>query len=570
MEAHETMEGMLDREGKPCGGAAQPSADGLGDVLVRVRGLGVTFNTADGPVQAVRSVGFDLRAGQTLALVGESGSGKSVTAYALMRLLPDSAALTGRIEYQGELLLKLPEARMRQLRGNEIAMVFQEPMTALNPMMRIGLQIRESLYRHTALRGQAAWARVIELLQQVGIPEPERRYRSYPHELSGGQRQRVVIAMALACGPKVLVADEPTTALDVTVQAQILALLRDLQQRLGLAVLLITHDLGMVRHVADTVCVMRGGEMVEQGPCARVFSQPRQAYTRMLLAAEPHGTKPPVDPDAPVLLQARDIEVAFPLRRGLFRRPERFVAVHGVSLDVRRGETVGIVGESGSGKSTLGRALLNLLPAQGTRRFDTADLARLSPAAMRPLRRRMQVVFQDPFGSLSPRMTVGDIIGEGLRVHEPQLGRAERERSIAQAMSDVRLDPTMRNRYPHEFSGGQRQRIAIARAVILRPEFLLLDEPTSALDRSVQAEVLDLLRDLQQRYRMSYLFISHDLAVVRAMADTLLVMRAGAVVEQGTASEIFAAPQHAYTKALLAAAFWRDGAQEHRVSGQEQ
>ncbi|MGO3741268.1 ABC transporter ATP-binding protein [Kerstersia sp.] len=542
--------------------AAVPTGPAAADeVLMRVRGLGVTFSTADGPVQAVRSVGFDLRAGQTLALVGESGSGKSVTAYALMRLLPDSAVLAGRIEYQGELLLKLPEARMRQLRGNEIAMVFQEPMTALNPMMRVGLQIRESLYKHTALRGRAARDKVLELLRQVGIPEPERRYRSYPHELSGGQRQRVVIAMALACGPKVLVADEPTTALDVTVQAQILALLRDLQQRLGLAVLLITHDLGMVRHVADTVCVMRGGEMVEQGPCAQVFTRPRQEYTRMLLAAEPGGTKPPVAPEAPVLLAARDVTVTFPIRRGLWRRPERFVAVRGVSLDVRRGETVGIVGESGSGKSTLGRALLNLLPAQGSRRFEDLDLARLGPAAMRPLRRRMQIVFQDPFGALSPRMTVGDIIGEGLRVHEPQLRRSEREQRIVQAMADVRLDPGMRNRYPHEFSGGQRQRIAIARAVILRPEFLLLDEPTSALDRSVQAGVLDLLRDLQQRYQLSYLFISHDLAVVRAMADTLMVMHAGEVVEQGPAQEIFAAPAHPYTQALLAAAFWRDGGQ---------
>ncbi|CAM4169263.1 ABC transporter ATP-binding protein [Kerstersia similis] len=547
---------MMNRNHEHAGRSGQVAAD---EVLMRVRGLGVTFSTADGPVQAVRSVGFDLRAGRTLALVGESGSGKSVTAYALMRLLPDSAVVTGRIEYQGELLLKLPEKRMRQLRGNEIAMVFQEPMTALNPMMRIGLQIRESLYRHTVLRGRAARDKVIELLRQVGIPEPERRYRSYPHELSGGQRQRVVIAMALACSPKVLVADEPTTALDVTVQAQILALLRDLQQRLGLAVLLITHDLGMVRHVADTVCVMRGGEMVEQGPCAQVFARPREAYTRMLLAAEPRGTKPPVAADAPVLLAARDVEVSFPVRRSVWRRPERFVAVHGVSLDVRRGETVGIVGESGSGKSTLGRALLNLLPAQGSRRFDDLDLTHLGPAAMRPLRRRMQIVFQDPFGALSPRMTVGDIIGEGLRVHEPQLGRGERESLIAQAMADVSLDPGMRNRYPHEFSGGQRQRIAIARAVILRPEFLLLDEPTSALDRSVQAGVLDLLRDLQQRYQMSYLFISHDLAVVRAMADTLLVMHAGEVVEQGPAQAIFAAPAHPYTQALLAAAFWRDG-----------
>lgn len=549
------------------GHAAEPVTEVLallgsgeaGEVLVRVRGLGVVFDTGDGPVQAVKSVGFDLRAGQTLALVGESGSGKSVTAYALMRLLPESAKVTGRIEYQDAQLLKLPETAMRRLRGNDIAMVFQEPMTALNPMTRVGLQIREALYKHTALRGQAARERVVELLHQVGIPEPERRYRSYPHELSGGQRQRVVIAMALACDPKVLVADEPTTALDVTVQAQILALLQDLQRRRGLAVLLITHDLGMVRRVADTVCVMRGGEVVEQGPCAAVFSQPRQAYTRMLLDAEPRGTKPPVAADAPSLLVARQLDVVFPVSRGAFRRPASFVAVHHVDVTVRRGETVGIVGESGSGKSTLGRALLNLLPARGSRRFDDVDITALDASGMRALRRRMQVVFQDPYGSLSPRMTVGDVIGEGLRVHEPHLARAEREQRIVQALVDVQLDPALRNRYPHEFSGGQRQRIAIARAVILRPEFLLLDEPTSALDRSVQAGVLALLRDLQQRHGMAYIFISHDLAVVRAMSDTVLVMHRGEVVESGPAAQVFETPAHPYTQELLAAAFWRNG-----------
>ncbi|MCO7642419.1 ABC transporter ATP-binding protein [Pseudomonas sp. S 311-6] len=537
------------------------TADGA--VVLQVRGLSVSFPGPDGVVEAVRALGFDLRAGRTLALVGESGSGKSVTASALMRLLPPQAQVSGRIDYQGQALLKLPEAQMRRLRGNDIAMVFQEPMTALNPMMRIGLQIRESLHQHTRLRGRAAKARVLALLEQVGIDEPLRRYRSYPHELSGGQRQRVVIAMALACDPKILIADEPTTALDVTVQAQILSLLQRLQRQHGLALLLITHDLGVVRHVADTVCVMHAGLMVEQGPCAQVFAQPRQAYTRMLIEAEPQGQKTPVAADAPVLLQARDLSVRYPLRRGWFRRPTWWPAVQQVSLDVRRGETVGIVGESGSGKSTLGRALLNLLPAQGSRRFDDTDLAQLGPAQLRALRRRMQIVFQDPFGALSPRMTVGDIVGEGLRVHAPDLSAAAREQRVVQALQDVRLDPAWRNRYPHEFSGGQRQRIAIARALILRPDFLLLDEPTSALDRSVQAEVLMLLRELQQQYDMAYVFISHDLAVVRAMADTLLVMQHGRVVEQGPAQAIFAAPQQPYTRDLLAAAFWRQsGAQQ--------
>lgn len=525
--------------------------------LLRVQDLHVTFNTPDGPVPAVRGVSFDLYAGQTVALVGESGSGKSVSAYALMRLLPNSAEIRGRMDYGEVALTELSEPAMRKLRGNDIAMVFQEPMTALNPLTRIGLQIREALYRHTRLRGAAAKKRVLELLQQVGIPEPERRYHSYPHELSGGQRQRVVIAMALACSPKILIADEPTTALDVTVQAQILDLLRELQQRYGLAVLLITHDLGIVKRVADHICVMQHGLLVEQGPCNTIFAAPQHSYTRHLLDAEPKGQKPPPPADAPVLLMARHISVSFPIYRGWLRKPRQFVAVNNVSLDVRRGETVGIVGESGSGKSTLGRALLNLLPSKGQRRFDAVDVGSLDAAAWRPLRKRMQVVFQDPYGSLSPRLTVGEIIGEGLRVHEPELDRNARDKLIAQALDEVRLDPTLRHRYPHEFSGGQRQRIAIARALVLRPEFLLLDEPTSALDRSVQAEVLALLLELQQRHGLSYVFISHDLAVVRAMADTLVVMRRGEVVEQGPAATLFAAPQHPYTQELLAAAFWR-------------
>ncbi|MCM2973129.1 ABC transporter ATP-binding protein [Larsenimonas suaedae] len=523
--------------------------------LLELAHLSVTFDLPTGPVTAVKDVSLEVKAGETVALVGESGSGKSVTSTAIMRLLPELACIEGEIRFDGKTLTKLKDRDIRALRGNDIGMVFQEPMTSLNPMHRIERQIREVLEKHTKLRGDKARARVLELLTQVGIPEPERRMNSYPHELSGGQRQRVVIAMAIACEPKLLIADEPTTALDVTVQAQILELLGELQARYGLAILFITHDLNLVRHVADRVCVMQHGDLVEQGPTREVFASPSHDYTRMLLAAEPDGVKAPVADAAPVVLDARDVHVRFTTKRHLFRPDETFEAVRGIDLRVRRGQTVGIVGESGSGKSTLGRALLRLLPSTGQIEFDEMALQPLDQKALRPLRKRFQVVFQDPFGSLSPRMTVGEIISEGLKVHFPELSRREREARVIEALNEVKLDPAMRARYPHEFSGGQRQRIAIARALVLKPEFLLLDEPTSALDRSVQVTVVNLLRELQKKHGLTYVFISHDLSVVRAMSDTVLVMKDGAVVEQGPSEAIFTAPRVDYTKKLIEASF---------------
>ncbi|MCM2131655.1 ABC transporter ATP-binding protein [Larsenimonas rhizosphaerae] len=523
--------------------------------LLDISHLTVSFDLPTGAVEAVKDVSFQVPAGETVALVGESGSGKSVTSTAIMRLLPDLARIEGEIRFDGQVLNRLSPKAIRRLRGNDIGMIFQEPMTSLNPMHRIGRQIGEVLRRHKGMNGDQARTRVLELLTQVGIPEPERRIQSYPHELSGGQRQRVMIAMALACDPKLLIADEPTTALDVTVQAQILQLLKSLQQRYGMAILFITHDLTLVRHFADRVCVMQHGHLVESGLTREVFDAPQHAYTRMLLAAEPKGRKVPVNEDSPLVLDARDIRVRFTTKRRMFGPDDTFEAVRGISLKVKRGQTVGIVGESGSGKSTLGRALLRLLPSEGTIAFDQQALEGLDQKALRPLRSRLQVVFQDPFGSLSPRMTVGEIISEGLRVHHPELSRRERDARVVEALKDVSLDPAMRARYPHEFSGGQRQRIAIARAVVLKPEFLLLDEPTSALDRSVQVTVVELLRDLQQKYDMTYLFISHDLAVVRAMSDTVLVMKNGEVVESGTTEAIFDHPSMPYTQALIEASF---------------
>ncbi|WP_435106001.1 ABC transporter ATP-binding protein [Arhodomonas sp. AD133] len=526
------------------------------DILLQVDDLHVDFHLPTGVVEAVRGVSFDIRRGETVALVGESGSGKSVTSQSILRLLPDMARHPkGAIRYHGDDLLKAPLKHLRAVRGNRIAMIFQEPMTSLNPVQRVGAQIEESLGLHRGLKGQPARQRVQELLELVGIPEPQRRARSYPHELSGGQRQRVMIAMALACDPELLIADEPTTALDVTIQAQILALLNDLKQRLGLAILFITHDLGIVRRFADRVCVMRYGEIVETGDAEAVFANPRHEYTRMLVDAEPSGHKPPVPDTAPVLLRAEDVHVRFPIRQRLFRRDEYFEAVRGISLTLRQGQTVGVVGESGSGKSTLGRAILRLVESEGDILFEDASLQALDRDGMRPVRRRMQVVFQDPYGSLSPRLTVGEVIAEGLSVHYPELGRREREQRVCQILHEVGLDDAMRNRYPHEFSGGQRQRIAVARALILQPRFLLLDEPTSALDRSVQARVVDLLRDLQARHALTYLFISHDLAVVRALSDYIVVMNEGRVVEQGPAEEVFDHPREAYTRALMDAAF---------------
>ncbi|MBY5930135.1 ABC transporter ATP-binding protein [Halomonas sp. DP8Y7-3] len=524
------------------------------EALLEIEGLSVSFELPHGTVQAVKDVSFAISPGETLALVGESGSGKSVTSTAAMRLLPELARAEGVIRFKGEELLSATPKRMRRIRGGNIAMIFQEPMTSLNPLHRIGDQIKEVLDRHQNVKGKAATAKAIDLLEQVGIPEPERRIASYPHELSGGQRQRVMIAMALAGEPELLIADEPTTALDVTVQAQILDLLKDLQRRYGMAILFITHDLTIVKHFADRVCVMRHGELVEQGVTAEVFANPHHDYTRMLIDAEPRGRKATVPDSEPMVLEAKDMRVRFALKKRLFGPSEYFEAVRGIDVTIRRGQTVGIVGESGSGKSTLGRALLRLLKSQGEIRFHDTRLDVLDKTAMRPIRSKLQVVFQDPYGSLSPRLTVGDIIGEGLKVHAPHLSRAERDAQVMASLQEVSLDPAMRNRYPHEFSGGQRQRIAIARALVLKPEFLLLDEPTSALDRSVQVTVIDLLRELQQKHGLTYLFISHDLAVVRALADTVLVMKDGQVVEQGSAEDLFAAPKTEYTKRLLAAA----------------
>ncbi|WP_280567777.1 ABC transporter ATP-binding protein [Chromohalobacter sp. 296-RDG] len=525
------------------------------DNLLEIDNLSVDFQLPTGTVSAVQDVSFSIQPGETLALVGESGSGKSVSSTAAMRLLPELAQTSGAIRFKGEDLLSVTPKRMRRIRGNAISMIFQEPMTSLNPLQRIGAQIAEVLEKHLSLNRRQARPKVIELLEQVGIPDPSRRIDSYPYELSGGQRQRVLIAMALACEPELLIADEPTTALDVTVQAQILALLKDLQARYGMAILFITHDLGIVRHFADRVCVMRHGEHVESGTISEVFGNPRHDYTRMLIEADPRGRKAPVDTTMPVLLEAKDVRVRFALKKHLLHDNEYFEAVRGIDLSIRRGQTVGIVGESGSGKSTLGRALLRLLKSRGEIRFDGSDIATLDTGSMRPLRSRMQVVFQDPFGSLSPRLTVGEVISEGLRVHYPELNRHQRETRRIETLEEVALDPAMRNRYPHEFSGGQRQRIAIARALVLKPEFLLLDEPTSALDRSVQVTVIDLLRDLQQKHDLTYLFISHDLSVVRALADTVLVMKDGQVVEQGTTEEIFANPRERYTQELMRAAF---------------
>ena len=522
-----------------------------------MRGVSVDFNTANGVFRAVEDLDFDVRPGKTLAIVGESGSGKSVTALSILQLLPYPRARHphGSIRLDGTELVGAAEPVLRQVRGGRVAMVFQEPMTSLNPLHSIERQVGEGVALHQGLRGPALRARVIELLTLVGIPDPASRLDALPHELSGGQRQRVMIAMALGNGPDLLIADEPTTALDVTIQAQILALLKDLQARLGMALLFITHDLGIVRKIADRVCVMKDGAIVETGTVGEVFAAPRHDYTRKLLAAEPGGRPLVPAADAPEVIAADDVKVWFPRRGGLFGRVTGHLkAVDGVSLAVRRGQTVGVVGESGSGKTTLGLALLRLLKSEGAIRFGGRPIERLSAAELRPLRRQMQMVFQDPYGSLSPRLSVEQIVGEGLEVHGLARDRAERRRLIAEVLEEVGLDPAVADRYPHEFSGGQRQRIAIARALVLKPAFLVLDEPTSALDVSVQAQIVTLLRDLQARHALAYLFISHDLRVVRALADHLVVMKDGKVVESGPAERLFAAPATAYTRALMAAA----------------
>jgi microcin C transport system ATP-binding protein len=529
--------------------------------LLEIRDLSVTFGGWRGapPVEAVKRASFTLDRGETLALVGESGSGKSVTALSILQLLPYPSARhtpESSIRFAGEELVGGAPARLREIRGNRIAMIFQEPMTSLNPLHTLEKQIGETLLIHKHMSGSAARARTLELLRQVGLRDAESRLGAYPHQLSGGQRQRVMIAMAIANEPDILIADEPTTALDVTIQAQILELMRDLKDRLGMALLLITHDLTIVRHMAERVCVMTQGEIVEQGRTADIFAQPQHPYTRRLLAAEPKGRVPPADPAAPVLIEGDDVKVWFPMRSGIFRRIKGYVkAVDGVSLKVRAGSTLGVVGESGSGKTTLGLALLRLLDAEGAIRFRGRDIAQERQRRLRPLRREMQVVFQDPYSSLSPRLSIAQIVGEGLRVHNLSASEAERRQLIEETLAEVGLDPAAAERYPHEFSGGQRQRIAIARALVLKPRFLVLDEPTSALDMSVQAQIVDLLRDLQKRRGLAYLFISHDLKVVRALASEIIVMRDGKVVESGPALELLAKPRSAYTRALFAAAF---------------
>ncbi len=529
--------------------------------LLEVRDLSVTFDLGGGRrATAVDRVSFSLARGETLALVGESGSGKSVSALSVLQLLPYPVAAHppgGSIRFDGEELLGASEARMREVRGNRVAMVFQEPMTSLNPLHTIERQVGEALVIHKRLSPAAARARIVELLGLVGMgAQAERRLGAYPHQLSGGQRQRVMIAMALANEPDLLIADEPTTAVDVTIQAQLLELLSGLQKRLGMAMLFITHDLGVVRRIASRVAVMQSGRIVESGPVAEVFASPSHDYTRHLLSAEPKGRPAPRDPAAPVVLEARDLRVWFPVRAGVLRRTVSHVkAVDGVDLSLREGHTLGVVGESGSGKTTLGMALLRLEGSRGDIRFSGRDIQALRGRALRPLRREMQVVFQDPFGSLSPRLSVGEIVAEGLRIHGMGADAAARDAMVVEALREVRLDPQTRHRYPHEFSGGQRQRIAIARALVLKPRLVVLDEPTSALDMSVQAQIVDLLRELQARHRLSYVFISHDLKVVRALADEVMVLEDGRVVERGPASAVFDAPREPYTRALMAAAF---------------
>ncbi len=524
-----------------------------GDCILSVRDLQVAFVQGGSRMEAVRGVAFDLHAGETLALVGESGSGKSVTALSIVRLLAENADVTGSVRYRGAELTGAAEPALRKVRGNDISFIFQEPMTSLNPLHTIEKQIGESLALHQGLDGAQARARIVELLGQVGIRDPAERLGAYPHQLSGGQRQRVMIAMALANNPDILVADEPTTALDVTIQAQILTLLADQQRARGMGMLFITHNLGIVRRIADRVAVMQGGEIVETGPVEAIFGSPTHAYTRRLLSAEPAGRPEAVAGDAPVVAETADLRVWFPIRRGLMRRIAGHVkAVNGATLSVRRGETLGVVGESGSGKTTLGLAMVRLIASEGRIVFLGRDIQGLRSRDLRAMRRDMQIVFQDPYGSLSPRMSVEQIIAEGLAVHRLA---GEAQQQVPAILQEVGLDPGMMGRYPHEFSGGQRQRIAIARAMILQPKLVVLDEPTSALDMTVQVQIVELLRRLQAKYGLAYVFISHDLRVVRALAHKVMVMQNGDIVEAGEADSVFDAPRTAYTRALMAAAF---------------
>jgi len=524
--------------------------------LLEVSGLNVAFGRGANQFDAVKNVSFTLGKNETLTLVGESGSGKSVTALSILQLLPYPAAHHpgGSIKFKGTEMIGAPETTLRSIRGNRIGMVFQEPMTSLNPLHNIEKQVGEVLEVHAGMTGPAKRARVLELLKLVGLPDVESRLGALPHELSGGQRQRVMIAMALALNPDMLIADEPTTALDVTIQAQIIALLKDLQQRLGMALLFITHDLAIVRRLGGTVCVMKNGAIVEHGNVETVFQNPQHSYTQQLMAAQPKGAPPSYVESAKEVLVAEDVKVWFPIRRGIIRRTTGYIkAVDGVSFRLGAGQTLGVVGESGSGKTTLGLALLRLVHSEGNIRFDGTEIGGLSPREVRPLRRHMQVVFQDPFSSLSPRLSIFQIVEEGLVVHN--IGDAKDRRArVAEVLTEVGLDPATMDRYPHEFSGGQRQRVSIARAIVLRPKFLMLDEPTSALDVSVQAQIVDLLRALQEKYGLAYLFISHDLRVVRALADSVIVMKDGKVREAGRAAQIFDNPADPYTRALMAAA----------------
>jgi len=529
----------------------------MSEPLLEIRDLSVAFRQGEHSTLAVDHVSFSIGKGETLALVGESGSGKSVSALSILKLLPYPAAShpSGSVKFKGKELLDADERDLRRVRGNDITMIFQEPMTSLNPLHSVERQIGEILELHQNLKGAAARTRIVELLTKVGIRDAETRLQDYPHQLSGGQRQRVMIAMALANNPDLLIADEPTTALDVTVQAQILKLLKDLQRETGMSLLLITHDLGIVRHMADTVAVMQKGKVVEQGPATAVFAEPQHPYTRMLLSAEPKGAPPPTDSSAPVVIETTGLKVWFPIKRGFFRKTIGHIkAVDGIDATVRTGQTLGVVGESGSGKTTLGLALLRLISSQGPIVYMGRNIDGYNSKMMRPLRKDLQIVFQDPFGSLSPRLSIQQIVEEGLTVQGKSLGFDERRAIVARALTEVGLDPSTMDRYPHEFSGGQRQRIAIARALALEPTFIMLDEPTSALDMSVQAQIVDLLRRLQQQHDLAYLFISHDLRVVRALANEVIVMRNGVMVESGPTAEVFSAPRTDYTKALIAAA----------------
>ncbi len=537
--------------------------------LLQVRELSISFSTNDGQVDAVKNLNFDLNVGETLAIVGESGSGKSVSSNAIMQLLPSSAIVhtQSSIIFEGQELLLKNEKQMRSIRGDRIGMIFQEPMTSLNPYMRVGIQVAEAIMCHRSVNKRQAKTRVLELFNLVHLPNPEQAYTKYPHEFSGGQLQRIMIAMALINEPDLLIADEPTTALDVTVQAEVLNLIKEIQTKMGMAILFITHDLGVVKHFADRVLVMCKGELVEEGNTQDLFNNPQHDYTRMLINAIPTGHKDPINDNASLLLKADNIRVKFLVKSHFIEsKSEYFEAVKGISLELKQGETLGVVGESGSGKSTLGRALIGLLPSTGHIEYKGQDIAPLTNKQRFELKKDIQMVFQDPYGSLSPRMTVGEIITEGLTVHQPHLTKSQRLQKACKALEEVRLEINSINRYPHEFSGGQRQRIAIARALILEPSFILLDEPTSALDRSVQLTVIDLLKGIQKKHNIGFLFISHDLSVVKALADRVLVMQKGVVMEQGTAEDIFMNPQSDYTKKLINASFDLDDATTSNVA----